>query len=152
MNSPNLIIVDLDGTLADLTDRRHFVESRPKNWDAFYGGMTKDHVNTPVAEVVLQMYKEGYMIIVCTGRPDKYEQDTKGWLYEHNIPFDNLLMRKDGDHRPDFEVKREMLFSFLVECGFNKSDILFALDDRDQVVKMWREESIPCFQVAEGNF
>ena len=27
-----------------------------------------------------------------------------------------------------------------------------AFDDRDRVVAMWREEGVPCFQVAPGDF
>ena len=31
-------------------------------------------------------------------------------------------------------------------------EILFVLDDRSQVVKMWRELGLTCLQVADGNF
>lgn len=29
---------------------------------------------------------------------------------------------------------------------------IFALDDRDRVVKMWREQGLKVLQVAEGDF
>ena len=35
MNKP-LYIFDLDGTLADISHRRHLVESAPKRWREFY--------------------------------------------------------------------------------------------------------------------
>ena len=31
-------------------------------------------------------------------------------------------------------------------------DVKFVLDDRDQVVEMWRDMGLPCFQVAPGDF
>jgi len=34
----------------------------------------------------------------------------------------------------------------------DKDDIFMVFDDRDQVVKMWRDNGIVVFQVADGNF
>jgi hypothetical protein len=58
-------------------------------------------------------------------------------------------MRKTGDRRADNIVKRE-LFEARVR---NKYNIDFVLDDRNQVVDMWRNElKLTCLQVAEGDF
>lgn len=59
-----------------------------------------------------------------------------------------LYMRKEGDHRPDFKVKRDLLAALKAD-GYEP---IMAFDDRDQVVEMWRAEGIPCAQVADGNF
>jgi hypothetical protein len=59
-----------------------------------------------------------------------------------------LYLRKDGDFRPDDVVKKE-IFNKIKEDGFTPQ---LAFDDRDQVVKMWREMGIPCYQVREGKF
>lgn len=53
-------------------------------------------------------------------------------------------MRKTGDTRSDTIVKREILDELIKEYY-----IEFALDDRDRVVKQWRESGIKCLQVAE---
>lgn len=42
------IVFDIDGTLADLSHRRHHVESRPKNWDAFFEDISEDKPNAPL--------------------------------------------------------------------------------------------------------
>lgn len=60
----------------------------------------------------------------------------------------DVYMRKDGDHRPDNEVKSELL----ARIRADGHDPIMAFDDRDQVVKMWRAAGIPCAQVADGNF
>jgi hypothetical protein len=41
---------------------------------------------------------------------------------------------------------------WLDELILQGHEILCVFDDRDKVVKMWRENGISCFQVAEGSF
>jgi hypothetical protein len=38
------------------------------------------------------------------------------------------------------------------KLGFTPENTFLVLDDRDQVVKMWRERGFRCLQVANGNF
>ena len=57
-------------------------------------------------------------------------------------------MRKTGDFRKDSIVKKE-LFDENVRGKYN---IEFVLDDRNQVVEMWRSIGLVCLQVADGNF
>jgi hypothetical protein len=59
-----------------------------------------------------------------------------------------LLMRRDGDRRQDAVVKREALQDIRGR-GYHPT---IAIEDRDQVVKMWREEGLTCLQCAEGNY
>jgi hypothetical protein len=69
-------------------------------------------------------------------------------LEKHGIKAMALFMRKSGDYRKDSVVKKEIYERHIKE-DFN---VEFVLDDRDQVVKMWREQGLVCLQVAEGNF
>jgi hypothetical protein len=34
-----IVIFDIDGTLADVSERIHRVKKKPKNWPAFFQGM-----------------------------------------------------------------------------------------------------------------
>ena len=68
--------------------------------------------------------------------------DSYGWV------FDDLYMRLPNDLRKDSIVKQEIYEM----CIKDKYNVLFVLDDRDQVVNMWREQGLKCLQVAEGNF
>ena len=63
------------------------------------------------------------------------------------VPYHILLMRKEGDYRDDAIVKKE-LGAKVAEMG----TILFAIDDRQRVVDMWRENGIVCLQCDKGNF
>lgn len=151
----DLIICDLDGTLADCTHRLHLVQKqdgtglkKKPDWDAFYAGVRGDRVNAPVMAVVGAMLDTGD-VIFCTGRPERCREDTEWWLRRLGLTQHDytLLMRADGDYRADYIVKQELLDKYI-----DKDRVLFVLDDRQQVVDMWRRNGLPCFQVAPGNF
>lgn len=134
------IICDIDGTLADMGTRRS-----PFDFEK----VDQDEVKHATAEAVRVFKNAGYFIILFSGRDDSSTAKTKAWLQTNNIPFDVLYMRKTGDRRKDSIVKKELYQTYVK----NKYDVLLVLDDRDQVVKMWREElGLICFQVDYGNF
>lgn len=145
---PKAIICDLDGTLCNISHRQSYVQSKPKNWKAFHQALSKDILYEFCAEM-LQMYHErGYAILLVTGRPEEYKCQTQQWLKDHKIQYDALWMRKSGDFRKDFLIKKE-IFQDSIRDLYR---IIFVLEDRYQVVKMWREQGLTCLQVAEGRF
>jgi hypothetical protein len=86
------------------------------------------------------------IVVIFSGRSDEVRQETEDWLNKHQVPYNLLLMRKAGDFTADEELKRAWL------AQFPKEQILCIFDDRNKVVKMWRDEGVPCFQVADGDF
>lgn len=142
------IIVDIDGTLADLTHRRHWVTSKPKNWPAFNAGVQHDTVIEPVAALVRTLHAAFNTVILCSGRSEDLRAATVAWLKRHDIRWCGLYMRTAGDCRADDIIKSELLDQILLD-GFNPE---IAFDDRDRVVAMWRRRGLICAQVAEGNF
>jgi hypothetical protein len=60
----------------------------------------------------------------------------------------------DTDEFTNDAVLKERWLNQLVDLrlGGNITQIKGVFDDRNQVVKMWREKGLTCFQVAEGNF
>ena len=149
-DKPKVIWCDLDGTLCDVSHRRHFVkkpEGEKKDWHGFFKVMSEDIVNKPVAEM-LDRFRSTHKIILCSGRPDNYRKDTEEWLKKHNIEYDALYMRLRNDQRQD-NITKEVLLDFEVLTRYN---IDICLDDRDQVVKMLRDRNLTVFQVAPGDF
>lgn len=136
---PKAIICDLDGTLALIDDRNPF--------DATHAD--KDNLNVPVANILKAFSKEGYRILLVSGREDRFREPTIQFLNQHNIPYNYLWMRLAKDYRKDAIIKREIFDNEIA----GKYYIEFILDDRDQVVEMWRKElKLPCFQVNYGSF
>ena len=87
-------------------------------------------------------------IIIVSGRPASAKVDTVHWLNKHSVCYDAIYTRADGDFREDSLVKYE-IYKEYIEPFY---DVQFVLDDRNQVVKMWRDEGLKVLQVAEGDF
>lgn len=143
------IIFDLDGTLANLDHRLGFIKSKPKNWKAFFAGVSEDApIGTMVALLKQLAEPEDNHILICSGRSQECEEATVNWLKHHGIVYNALYMRADGDYRDDSIVKKELLQQ-IFEDGY-LPELVF--DDRQRVVDMWREEGLTCCQVAKGDF
>jgi hypothetical protein len=141
------ILVDIDGTLSDSSHRQHFMEGK-KNWKAFYDGLVKDKPHKWCAKLIEWADGFEYHVVLVSGRPDDYRDKTVQWLTEHKITYDALFMRKAGDFRTDFVIKKEIYDASIKETY----EILFCVDDRKQVVDMWRSIGLTCLQCAEGDF
>ena len=132
---PTAIICDLDGTLA------LFGAANPYSRD-----FSQDQLNGTVAGILERFPQD--TIVLCSGRTAKYMPETVEWLHNEGVRYDHLWMRAEGDSRKDAVVKRE-IYEEHIQGKFN---VRFVLDDRDQVVRLWRELGLTCLQVAEGNF
>lgn len=136
---PKAVLVDIDGTVALMGDRSPFDATR----------VGEDSPNLPVIEIVWSLYRQGFAVVFVSGRSSDARAETDQWLRRHvGLPSYRLFMRSAGDSRRDAIVKRE-LFDRHIREYFN---VLAVLDDRNQVVAMWRELGLTCLQVAEGAF
>lgn len=160
------VIFDLDGTLALCDHRRHHVEGKKKNWEAFFAECDKDTVNEPVARL-FRFYRDSrkHRVWIMSGRSgtEATRKKTIDWLInndltpdtfevsEYDTPFSVqycFSMRSPEDRRHDTTVKTEMVS----DLGITPSNTEVVFDDRDSVVQMWRSLGFTCFQVAPGNF
>lgn len=143
------IIVDLDGTLADNEHRTDLVRGENKNWNAFFDEIPEDAPNIWCSRLIDAMDQKGYYTVFCTGRPEEYRSITENWLNRYEIaPFHELFMRPSKDYRQDSLIKN-IILDFDILPQYN---VLFAVDDRKQVVDMWRKNHIVCLQCAPGEF
>jgi len=139
MTKPTAVIVDVDGTLAIITDRSPYS----------HHGVLKDKPNAPVIAVARALAAQGHTLVIVSGRSELARVDTELWLKRHlGVEFDGPFMRAEADVRKDATIKRE-IFHREIEPRFN---VLCVLDDRDQVVSMWRSLGLTCLQVAPGAF
>lgn len=141
-------IFDIDGTLADLTHRLPLIKQEPKNWRGFFAACSADKPIEHMIKLAIDLHLSGANLIYVSGRSDECRWATEDWLRRHALPEGKVYMRKEGDHRPDHQVKVELLEQLRTD-GHHP---IMAFDDRNAVVKMWREIGVPCAQVAEGDF
>jgi predicted kinase len=146
---PPAYIIDIDGTVALMGDRRG-----PFDWHA----VGSDEPNEAVVEIVRTLMAnadeqaEETRFIFLSGRDESCRTETLSWLHKHlnygSFWGTELHMRPAGDTRRDSIVKLE-LFNAHVR---DKYDVRAVFDDRDQVVEMWRSIGLTCLQVAPGAF
>lgn len=151
-------IFDIDGTLSDCSHRiSHIVQddvdqflgvSFYKDYDKFNELLINDNPFQNVVDLCRLLYQSGEEIILVTGRSDKYAQLTQEWLAKNLVSYSLLYMRKEGDKRPDYVVKREIYFEYI----YDRYEVKGVFEDRKRVVQMWRSLGITCHQVQEGDY
>jgi predicted kinase len=146
------VMCDLDGTLALLNGRSPYDESC----------VSSDLPNVPVIDVLQAMTGLGrwerfgrhdrlFEVVFMSARTEACREDTEAWLAKH-VGLDcsevELYMREVGDNRPDHVVKLELFNRYIR----HHKNVRVVLDDRNSVVKLWRELGLTCLQVADGEF
>jgi phosphoglycolate phosphatase-like HAD superfamily hydrolase len=104
----SLAVFDIDGVLADVRHRLHFLQSRPQRWDAFFLAAERDPLLEEGARR-LRTAQTCHDVVYLTGRPERNRTLTRAWLARHGLPTGPLHMRPDDDHRPARWVKRTTL-------------------------------------------
>lgn len=179
MNTTPLYIFDLDGTLADLKHRRHFVEHTASllcplcqkagfslngrkikcsyhltdgwkpDWDAFHAACVDDTPIDAIIDILACVRHNESDVWIWSGRMNTVSAETFRWLQDHHIRFDQLKMRPAGDYTPDDQLKESWLKAMSPE---DRARLVMTFDDRQRVVDMWRRNGVVCAQVAPGDF
>jgi predicted kinase len=137
---PPVTIVDVDGTLANMSPDRS-----PFEWHK----VGLDTPNTAVVTMVREMIGNGRNVKIFSGRSEACRTETQTWLDKYVSPGLELHMRPEKDNRPDSFVKLDLFNSVIRD----KHSVDVVIDDRDQVIDLWRRKlGLPTFQVADGDF
>ncbi len=142
---PPTEVFDIDDTLCDVSSIRHLVSEgmKTQNFDEFHTqSVTCPPIDWVRSAARNSYYLWGFRVIQVTARQERYRTHTLRWLEDHNIPSDGLYMRKNGDNRPDYDVKHEMVSNLL-----RTYDIRRAYDDNPSIIRLWSEFDIPCVVV-----
>ena len=136
--------MDLDGTVCLHNGRSPYDLTR----------VSEDIPNYPLVRFLKELICNKH-IIFLSGREgtNQCRQDTINWLTENICSSDfgckwELLMREENNFEPD-EIIKERIFHKEIEPKYN---VIAIFDDRDKVVKMWRNLGLLCNQVYWGNF
>ena len=126
--------------------------SGKRDWDIFFDpkNIDLDIPNIPVVTMAQLLKSQGYTIVIFSGRSKRTKDATKDWLKKYDVPYDVLKMRPTGNdwhYMADNKLKQHWLDDLDI-----KDDVFAVFDDRQQVVDMWRDNGLTCFQVAKGDF
>jgi len=135
------VIIDVDGTLADVSSIRHFLarDKGSKDFHAFHSASIDVPPHDHVVRMLREFKRDGFAILVVTARSEMWLWHTLLWLDENAIPHDQIFMRQKGDMRADFLVKSDILR----KIRFSGFSVQHAVDDNPSVIALWESEGIP---------
>jgi len=142
------IICDIDGTVALMHGNR-----TPFEWMK----VDTDLPNQWVIDLLCAYtYGNDITVLFLSGRSEECYDLTLDWLNEHVMhgymePHGFKLFMRPVDQlfEKDAKIKYEFYHGYIKPYY----DVQFVIDDRKQVVDMWRNVAgLPVAQVAEGNF
>lgn len=135
VTKPKCILVDIDGTAAHMNGKRGAFE-----WDKVH----LDDVDHAVKMMVNAYKSSGNEVIFLSGRDGVCQPATLQWLIDKDFYFDDLIMRAPNDMRKDTVIKEEIFWRDIAD-NYN---VLFVVDDRPSVCRMWRDIGLKVFQVG----
>ena len=129
------VVFDIDNTLIDSRKRFHLSlkeaangrkinefkeltpEEREKFWNIFLSDkyIENDLPIQPAIDELVKRYRDGFTIIILTGRPESMLEATLDQLRRYQIPFHRLYMRPMGDTNPDYIYKPLQLKKIMAE-------------------------------------
>jgi hypothetical protein len=139
-----ILVLDIDGTLADVSHREHYVDKSEPDWDSFFNP-TEVEKDKPILEAqdTFPLLPEAFdEIYFLTGRPESLRDTTTVWLKEHfgiDVGEADLWMREDGDERSSVFVKRD----FLRDADWLDEDDVVFVDDEEKNLLMMAEFGEP---------
>lgn len=124
---PMVVICDIDGTLAHMNDKR-----KPFDWHK----VGVDDIDAGVAHLLDAIRCIDYAkVFLFSGRDEVCRPETEEWLERHDIEYDLLAMRPEDNNEDDREIKSRMLEKYVI----GQYNVLFVVDDRPKVCRMWRD-------------
>ncbi len=141
------VIFDLDGVLSNAAARQHFIKAPRPDWEAFFSASADDPLVDEVAALLGVLAPE-LAVILLTARPAHIGPLTVGWLARHDLRWDLLVMRRDGDYRPARHFKQDALG----DIRTRRFDLKLCLEDDRRNVEMFRSEGVPCLYIHSGYY
>jgi len=128
-------VFDIDGVLADVRHRLEYVQTKPKQWDRFFGLAQLDPPLEEGVAGVFEALDAGHQVAYSTGRPERCRPDTEYWLRRHGLPKARVHMRAEEDRRPGRVTKLEVARRLRDQSG-----VAYLVDDDPVVVEALRKD------------
>jgi hypothetical protein len=138
--SQDVVVVDLDSTLAD-TRQRHFLsptEDDTKTWED-YAGACENDVPIEGSVALVRLLYPYYFIYILTGRDGSARVKTEAWLEKNRIPYDLLRMREIDDVEGNGLYKSREIAK-MRDMGYN---VRLFMDDWPEVCESVEIEGTP---------
>jgi len=139
------VIIDIDDTLS-LAGKRFQLAKKPNgkiDWDIAHNiSLVKDDKpNLPMIDLAKRYKKEGFKIVILTGRPESIRDVTEEWLKKYGIEYDALYMRLEKENYIKAPIFKKKIYQLHLD------DVFCAYDDDEEVIQMWNSLGITAFKV-----
>lgn len=139
----DIVLFDLDNTLANNNHRQHLITGPDADWKSFDRSCVSDTLIESAWRLHNSLRCSYYRTWIISGRSEEVRGYTEDWLAANHMSWDMLLMRPVGDHCTNDELKKR----WLNDGTIDKSRVLCAFDDNEATCKMFQSEGIPAFRV-----
>jgi len=140
-------VFDMDGVLSDAAGRQHHLARPRRDWEAFFAAVGEDELIAEIARL-LEVLDSRLRVVLLTARPIRVQAQTLAWLARHDLRWDLLVMRDQGDHGAAREFKRDAV-GHLRSYGF---DLRLAFEDDRRNVEMFHRQGVPCVYIHSGYY
>ena len=141
------VVFDLDGVLSNAAARQHFIKAPRPDWESFFSASADDPLVDEVA-ALLGLLAPALAVVLLTARPARTGPLTISWLARHDLRWDLLVTRQDGDYRPARHFKQEALR----DIRARRLDLKLGFEDDLRNVEMFRSEGVPCLYIHSGYY
>ena len=149
-------IFDLDHTVIDSSHRQLTRADGTLDLDNWIANCTREKIMQdkllPLARLMRSAYDQEHNIIVCTARVLSVWDHV--YLAAHNLKSHAILSRAQGDHRPDAEMKRDLLLKHFASknvplARWTRNAVFY--DDNDAVLSMAQDLGITAKNAIQIN-
>ena len=148
---PSAVLADMDGTLCDVRSIRHLVErpvdgaaARGRDFHSFHSASLECPAHQPVVDLLGTLRDRGLKVVIVSAREARWAFMTAIWLREHDVDYDDMFLRENGDSRRDDEVKAD-----IARCLIRRYTPVLAVEDRTDIIQVWHSCGIPTARVLE---
>jgi hypothetical protein len=140
------VIIDIDNTLC-ISNERFTLATKPNgkiDWDIAHKEelIKNDKPNYPMIDLAKKYKKDGFQIIVLTGRPESVKNVTDEWLKKYGVDYDKLYMRNWENNFLKAPIYKKKIYETEI-----KNDVFCAYDDEEEIIQMWNSLGITAFKV-----
>lgn len=143
-----IVLVDVDGVIADNTHRQHFLRNGRLDFDGFFRAASAD-VPIEGAQALLASFGASNLVVLLTARPGYLHEITLDFLDEYAFEWDLLVMRSKADANVSSADFKRRSVRELLGYGFVPQ---LAIDDDPRNVAMFRAAGISSYYVHSGYY
>lgn len=150
-----IAFVDVDHTLSDAFWRDCMLPKAgetfsEEEWIKYHKAGYLDEPLDNAVDLINALYSTGWLIVLVTMRNECIRGDSMSWLANHEIPFNYLLMRPDGDRRASSVLKLDEVKRFCQLYLRGKTDeaTIIIIDDNEKVCAAFLEEGCTVLKIS----